>query len=81
MSIATLRAAPDEGGGSVGRREIHRRYVAPREIDAFERGDHEVVGARRLGDRDLLTFQAGNVLDRRGGWHEDRLTIATRRQA
>ena len=49
--------AADEGGGGVGRREINRRYRAPRKLDAFERGDQQVVGAGRLGDRHLLTRQ------------------------
>jgi hypothetical protein len=49
-----VNCAADEGGGSVGRREIYRYYGAPGKLDAFEGGDQQVVSARRLGDRDLL---------------------------
>ena len=48
-------------------------------LDAFERGDQEVVGARRLGDRDLLAGQTRDVLDRGSRRNDDRLTVAARR--
>jgi hypothetical protein len=71
--------AARESRSSVRRREIDRRYRGPRNVDAIERGDEQVMGARPPGDRDLLAFKTGDVLDRRARRHDDRLAIPTGR--
>src|ERR1700733_2543762 len=68
--------AADEGGGGVRRSEINRSYRGPRKLDAFERGDEQIMCTGRLGDRHFLTLEAGDALDRRSGRNDDRLSVA-----
>ena len=66
-----VERAAVEGSPRIGRRELHRRDVAPLEPRLLDGGDGEIVGARGAGEAHPLALEIGQGLERRARRQQD----------